>query len=84
MKWCLCTSRWKQAFDAYNAGTLNDPKAVPKVFMHASEKSALENGVSLEDLRKWAAEGEAKSQEHLRQDSTVVPGQTGGSAIREV
>ncbi|MCJ1248712.1 hypothetical protein MMC30_005931 [Trapelia coarctata] len=54
-KWCLCTSRWKEAVDA--AASAEDP-VVPKVFLHATDQSALDR-VSLADLKKFAAEGEA-------------------------
>jgi len=56
-KWCLCVSRWREALQA--AKSPDDP-VVPKVFLHATDKKALE-GVSLEDLKKFAAEGEIKS-----------------------
>ena len=36
----------------------NDP-VVPKVFLHATDRSAVENGVELKDLKRFAAEGEA-------------------------
>jgi len=53
-KWCLCTSRWQEAVDA--ATSAEDP-VVPKVFLHATDQSALER-VKMEDLKKYAAEGE--------------------------
>ena len=55
-KWCLCTSRWREAFKT--AKDSNDP-VVPKVFLHATDQSALDNGVSMADLQKFAAEPEA-------------------------
>ena len=36
-------------------------KAVPKVFLHATDQSALENGIGMEDLKKFAAEPEASN-----------------------
>jgi hypothetical protein len=37
----------------------NDP-VVPKVFLHATDQSALQNGITMESLKKFAAEPEAK------------------------
>lgn len=53
-KWCLCTARWKEAMEA--AKSPDDP-VVPKVFLHATHESAL-GSIGLEDLQKFAAEGE--------------------------
>ncbi|CAM6122389.1 unnamed protein product [Calypogeia fissa] len=53
-KWCLCTSRWKEALDAYRKGQIGEV-AVPKVFLHATDRSALDR-LSLEDLKKFAAD----------------------------
>ncbi|KAF4550788.1 Hypothetical protein D9617_16g015780 [Elsinoe fawcettii] len=53
-KWCLCASRWLEAFEAKG----NDPrgeKIVPKVFLEATNESALKK-IDLEVLRKYAAE----------------------------
>ena len=50
-KWCLCVSRWKEAFDARKSDT--DP-VVPRVVLKATNERALE-GVKLDDLRKFAA-----------------------------
>src|SRR5690349_17973307 len=42
MKWCLCSTRWREAFEAAQKGDL--PKsAVPKVHLHASHESALKD-----------------------------------------
>jgi uncharacterized protein len=43
-RWCLCASRWQEAFEAGMA---------PKVVLEATHMSALEF-VSLEDLKKYA------------------------------
>jgi len=56
-KWCLCTARWKEAMDS--AKSQNDP-VVPKVFLHATDESALEHGITMEALKKFAAEAENK------------------------
>jgi len=52
-KWCLCVSRWKEAMLARQND--EDP-IVPKVFLNATHKDAL-NDVSLEDLQKFAKDG---------------------------
>ncbi len=44
-RWCLCVSRWKEAFDAGYA---------PEVILEATHMSALEF-VSLEELQQHAA-----------------------------
>ncbi|EMD86958.1 hypothetical protein COCC4DRAFT_171808 [Bipolaris maydis ATCC 48331] len=51
-KWCLCVSRWKEAFDAR---TGLDDKKVPKVVLKATNEKAL-RGVSMEDLKKFAVD----------------------------
>jgi hypothetical protein len=43
-RWCLCASRWKEAFDAGIA---------PPVVLQSTEESAL-NYVSLEELKQHA------------------------------
>ncbi|ETN46851.1 uncharacterized protein HMPREF1541_01040 [Cyphellophora europaea CBS 101466] len=56
-KWCLCTSRWMEAFQAYKDGRI--PKeAVPKVQLSATEDSAL-NKVDLNDFREFAVKEES-------------------------
>ena len=80
-KWCLCTSRWKEALDALNKGEVGE-KAVPQVFLHATDQSALDS-VSYQDLKRFAAEGEAPNQRN-RQESHINPSQKPGASIREV
>lgn len=53
-KWCLCVSRWKEAFDARIG---DDDKKVPKVVLKATNERALE-GVNLDDLKKFAVDRE--------------------------
>lgn len=53
-KWCLCVSRWKEAFAAR---TGDDDKKVPKVVLKATNERALE-GVGMEELRKFAVDKE--------------------------
>ncbi|KAF1353786.1 hypothetical protein BDV97DRAFT_375679 [Delphinella strobiligena] len=54
-KWCLCVTRWKEAFDA--RGKEGD-KIVPKVFLNATNEKAL-NKVSMDELKLFAADKEA-------------------------
>ena len=53
-KWCLCVSRWKEAFDAR---TGDSDKKVPKIVLKATNERALE-GVTMEDLRRCAVDKE--------------------------
>ncbi|KAI9682230.1 MAG: hypothetical protein M1817_000284 [Caeruleum heppii] len=75
-KWCLCVERWKEALKARKN---DDDPVVPKVFLHATNKEAL-NGVTMEDLKKFAAEGEAAN----ASTNAVTPGEKPGHAIKEV
>lgn len=61
--------RWKEAVDAASAP---DDPVVPKVFLHATDQSALEK-VEMATLRKFAAEGEAAG----------VGGRTPGGKVAE-
>ena len=53
-KWCLCVSRWKEAFDARSGP---DDKKVPKVVLKATNEKALK-GVKMEDLKMFAVDKE--------------------------
>lgn len=53
-KWCLCSGRWKEAMEAAKNGKLSK-EAVPKVHLHATNESALKNGLTLEGLKEYAA-----------------------------
>ncbi|KAI9806438.1 MAG: hypothetical protein M1833_003625 [Piccolia ochrophora] len=75
-KWCLCASRWKEAMEARKDD--KDP-VVPKIFLHATHQRALDK-VKMEDLKKFAAEGEA-SHAGTR---PVEPSGRQGSAVKEV
>ncbi|EKX45405.1 hypothetical protein GUITHDRAFT_71313 [Guillardia theta CCMP2712] len=44
-RWCLCASRWKEAYDAGCA---------PPVFLEATHENVLKFGIALEDLKKHA------------------------------
>lgn len=53
-KWCLCSSRWMEAFEAWKDGAIGI-EAVPKVDLSATEDTALRT-VDLKDLQKFAIE----------------------------
>ena len=53
-KWCLCTSRWLEAFEAFKDGKLSE-KDVPKVQLSATHESVLSR-VDLETLKRFAAD----------------------------
>lgn len=53
-KWCLCVSRWREAFENRSG---DDDKKVPKVVLKATNQRALE-GVDLESLKKFAVDKE--------------------------
>ena len=55
-KWCLCTSRWLEAFDAFKGGKISE-KGVPKVELKATHESAL-NRVDLETFKRYAVDSE--------------------------
>jgi uncharacterized protein len=61
-KWCLCTSRWLEAFQAYKDGKITK-EAVPKVQLSATEESALRK-VDMGDLREFAVQEEATNGVH--------------------
>ena len=50
-KWCLCTSRWLEAFQERKS---DDDKVVPKVFLEATNQAALRD-LNFDDLKKHAA-----------------------------
>jgi len=72
-KWCLCASRWKEAFDAA-AGNASD-KRVPKVNLEATDKRALEV-VGLKDLKMFASEGEVEG-------DAITPDKNGRGPVKE-
>lgn len=51
-KWCLCASRWKEAFDA-RASHANGERIVPKVVLSATNEKAL-GKINLDDLKGFA------------------------------
>lgn len=82
-KWCLCTARWKEAVDAYTSGEVKDAKVVPKVFLHATDESALRDegqgaGVTMDLLKRFAAEAEVpmggKGLEKTAPVDATIPG----------
>lgn len=77
-KWCLCTTRWKEVLDGFKNGEVAK-KAVPKVFLHATDQSALDK-LPMEELKKFAAEGEASNVEERPVEASSRP----SAAIKEV
>ncbi|KIW54382.1 hypothetical protein PV05_06742 [Exophiala xenobiotica] len=55
-KWCLCTSRWLEAFQAYKDGRIGK-NGVPSVHLEATEDSALRK-VDLDTFREFSARPE--------------------------
>ena len=55
-RWCLCVTRWREAYEAYRAGEI-DEDAVPRVVLKATHIAALE-WVSREELEGFAVRGE--------------------------
>jgi len=55
-KWCLCASRWLEAFNARKSEPAGD-KIVPKVYLNATNEKAL-GKINLEDLKAFAADKE--------------------------
>ncbi|KAK3052873.1 hypothetical protein LTR09_005937 [Extremus antarcticus] len=55
-KWCLCASRWLEAFDA-RGREKDGEKIVPKIFLNATNEKVL-NKINLEDLKKYAVDKE--------------------------
>lgn len=70
MKWCLCASRWKEAYDAFKDGKL-EKEAVPQVHLHATDKKALDT-VDYKMLKEFRAPPEA-TREGGRQGTTINP-----------
>ena len=55
-KWCLCASRWFEAFDARTREAAGD-KIVPKVYLNATNSKVLDK-IKLEDLKAFAVDKE--------------------------
>lgn len=52
-----------------------------RVFLHATDESALSNGVTMDILKKFAADGEAQGGgASLEKKTPITPGVTGGIA----
>ncbi|KAK5121054.1 hypothetical protein LTR85_005538 [Meristemomyces frigidus] len=56
-KWCLCASRWLEAFEARGREPAGD-KIVPKIFLNATNEKAL-GKINMDDLKAFAADKEA-------------------------
>ncbi|KAI2603749.1 hypothetical protein GGR54DRAFT_644489 [Hypoxylon sp. NC1633] len=67
-KWCLCTARWREAYQAYRAGKVTN-LGVPRVDLDATEDSALRT-VDLEIFRQFA----------VRHDLQARAGESGGAS----
>lgn len=59
-----------------------DP-VVPKVFLHATDESALQNGITMEALKKFAAEPEAAGGGGSLEKKVPIEAGTTGSIARE-
>lgn len=79
MKWCLCASRWKEAYDAFKDGSLGK-EAVPQVHLHASDKKALDV-VEYKALKEFRAPPEA-TREGGRQGTTINPESPSESGVK--
>lgn len=62
-KWCLCTSRWLEAFTAYKDGRVGIG-GVPKVDLEATEDSALRK-IDLDTFKQFAAKSEPSGSSEL-------------------
>ncbi len=69
--------------DAFSKGEVKDPNVVPKVFLHATDESALNNGVTMEVLKKYAAESEAQMGGGSLEKKVPVDAQVSGSIASE-
>ncbi|OTB00339.1 hypothetical protein M426DRAFT_66115 [Hypoxylon sp. CI-4A] len=64
-KWCLCTARWLEAYQAYRSGKVTNT-GVPRVDLDATEDSAL-GMVDMETFRQFAVN-------HERQPNSATSG----------
>ena len=55
-RWCLCASRWREAFEARGREPAGD-KIVPRVILAATNEKALRT-VGLEELKAFAVDKE--------------------------
>lgn len=54
-----------------------------RVFLHASDESALSNGISMDDLKKFAAEGEIGGERGKSAPAPLTPSDKPGGAVKE-
>ena len=54
-----------------------------RVFLHATDESALSNGIGMDDLKKFAAEGEISGERGKSAGAPVTPSDKAGGAVRE-
>lgn len=69
--------------DALSKGEVKDPNVVPKVFLHATDESALDNGITMEVLKKHAAEPEAQMGGGGLEKKVPVDAKVAGSIAKE-
>lgn len=55
-KWCLCASRWLEAFEAKGREKDGD-KIVPKIWLSATNEKAL-GKIRMEDLKAYAKDAD--------------------------
>ncbi|KAL9090422.1 MAG: hypothetical protein Q9159_001951 [Coniocarpon cinnabarinum] len=85
-RWCLCASRWREAFEAADG---DQDEKVPKVMLHATGERALDV-VGFKDLKKYASEPEASNAgTHAQEpsshpESPFKPGQPGGKEPKAI
>ncbi|KAI5778750.1 hypothetical protein EDC01DRAFT_673230 [Geopyxis carbonaria] len=91
-RWCLCVTRWKEAYDAYKGGEKGIAhETVPRVVLEASGQRALEGGkvtiAMLEEFKGGDGKGErywlsgGKQQENtMVKDAPIKGGGAAGSS----
>lgn len=80
MKWCLCAHRWKEAYDAFQQGSLGKD-GVPKVNLSSTDKKALDV-LQYGDLSKFKSD-EAVASHRSRNQGHIEPGSGGSAAVKE-
>ncbi|KIW18170.1 hypothetical protein PV08_02458 [Exophiala spinifera] len=81
MRWCLCATRWKEAFDAAQRGHLAQ-SAVPQVHLHASHDKALEV-LQYSDMRKYSHGGEVPAGQNRNRQADYHSGDTRRGIVKE-
>ena len=68
MRWCLCAHRWQEAMQAAQEGEISQD-AVPRVYLHASGKAALDT-VSYKELKRYAVQEAGEGSQRQGGDHT--------------